>query len=554
MYRSLILLLLAAIAAPLLKAQVPVMNPLTGPTVLCSSVTANYGASASNSAAYYFWQSTPSTGVVFNSQFAQNPTISFPATAGSYTLSCYATNGSGASAPATMVVTVFETPMVTFSGATSFCQGSPTNLSASPTIITPGSPTISYSWTPSTGLSSTTSGTVIANPPSSTTYNVLITMNSCTNTVQVSLTVLPLPLVTMASSPNPICAGKSSTLTPGGNASWYYLTPATPGFIVTPQSTTTYTITGVGANGCQNSAQLTLSVMQPPTVMLSANPSMICPGETATLTAFGSAINYTLSSNSYTVSPNFNTVYTALGEDANGCVGTGTTLVSILPQPLVSLTANPVALCTGGVATITPNGSAISYTITPAIQNNTVNPTSNTTYSVAGMGINGCINSSILVLSVLPLPTITASASPATICKGETTTLTVGGSVTSFSFSNVTPPYILTPAASATYVATGTGPNGCTNKASAAVKVNPCTSIRDLENIDGEKLAVYPNPSQDGFMIVSVVDTDARIFTETGTELRRLKLSSGEPLKVTGLPAGIYFLVTRETSMKIVVR
>jgi hypothetical protein len=527
------------------------MNPLIGPTALCSSVTANYSASATNSPAYFVWSVTPSAGVVFNSQFAQNPTISFPASAGSYTLSCYATGNGGTSTPVTMVVTVFETPVVTFSGVKTFCQGSSTQLSASPTIFTPGSPTISYSWTPSSGITPPNSGTVFANPSVSTTYTVIYSMNSCTNSLQVAITILPLPAVSVTASPNPVCPGISSTISPAGNAASYYLTPPAPNFIVSPQFNTSYLVTGVGTNGCQNSAAVTVSVQQAPFVMLTANPAAICPGETATLTPGGNAMSYSLSSNSNTVSPVVNTVYFAFGQGLDGCVGTGSTQVIVKDLPFVSAMANPSTLCSGHITNINLFGTAFVYSITPSIQNNTFSPVSNTTFSVTGLGLNGCMNSSTLQVNVLPLPTIVASVNPVTICKGEKATLSATGSFSSFGFTNILPPYQVSPATSATYVATGTGANGCKNQASVALKVDPCSVVTDLQNTNW--LSVYPNPSNVGFFVRSDVETEARIFSETGCEVRLLQIQAGTPVSITDLPPGIYFLVTSKSSKKIVV-
>jgi hypothetical protein len=53
------------------------------------------------------------------------------------------------------------------------------------------SSTLSYSWFPSTGLSSTTSYSVKANPPTTTNYTVLLSMGSCTNSTQLTIQVVP---------------------------------------------------------------------------------------------------------------------------------------------------------------------------------------------------------------------------------------------------------------------------------------------------------------------------------------------------------------------------
>src|SRR5437762_13527752 len=97
-----------------LGAQAPVMNPITGATAVCSAPSAanSYSASASNSPTSYSWSVLPSAGVVIGTPSNSTTSIDFPYTGGSYTIVCYATNGSGTSSPVTFVVNVFETPNV----------------------------------------------------------------------------------------------------------------------------------------------------------------------------------------------------------------------------------------------------------------------------------------------------------------------------------------------------------------------------------------------------------------------------------------------------------
>ena len=174
---------------------IPVMNPIQGPAFVCSSPSSpsTFTASASNSPTSFFWSvSAPAAGVSHSNPTGSVCAIGFPypyANA-TYTVFCSASNSSGTSQTASFVVQVFETPSVTFSGAQNFCQGSSTQLSASPTIVSASS-TLFYQWSPATGLSSTTSHSVIANPSVTTTYTVLLAIGNCTNSTQLTLVVYP---------------------------------------------------------------------------------------------------------------------------------------------------------------------------------------------------------------------------------------------------------------------------------------------------------------------------------------------------------------------------
>ncbi|MDI1356338.1 MAG: T9SS type A sorting domain-containing protein [bacterium] len=191
MLRSLsYLFLLLMVPAFSLVAQVPVMNPIQGASVVCSPPASAkcYTASASNNPLSFSWIVLPANGVVILNPTSDTTSIIFPNTNLTYTVFCMAINSSGTSSLVSMPVKVYETPTVTFSGLTNVCQGSPTVLMASPTLIS-GSSTLNYLWTPSTGLNATTTRSVIATPPATTTYTLLLTLGSCTNSAKITLNI-----------------------------------------------------------------------------------------------------------------------------------------------------------------------------------------------------------------------------------------------------------------------------------------------------------------------------------------------------------------------------
>ena len=67
-----------------------------------------------------------------------------------------------------------------------------------------------YSWTPTTGLSATNTASVVASPPTTTTYTVTNPNNPCTQPVSVTVTVNPVPTVTAVTSQS-VCAGSATT-------------------------------------------------------------------------------------------------------------------------------------------------------------------------------------------------------------------------------------------------------------------------------------------------------------------------------------------------------
>ncbi len=190
------LLFLLLISAKLSFAQFPPsMIGISGPSDVCSQpgTPASFTAMASGTITSYSWSfAGPFSGVIISNPNSSVTTISFPFPYlnTTYTLHCVAYNGNIPSVgSAVLVVNVHETPQVNFSGATTFCQGSSTNLSASPTILSSSS-TLSYNWSPSTGLNTTTGPNVVASPPSTTNYTVLLSLGSCTNSTMLTVNVV----------------------------------------------------------------------------------------------------------------------------------------------------------------------------------------------------------------------------------------------------------------------------------------------------------------------------------------------------------------------------
>ncbi|MCD6013653.1 MAG: type sorting protein, partial [Flavipsychrobacter sp.] len=176
-----------------------------------------------------------------------------------------------------------------------------------------------------------------------------------------------------------------------------------------PTVTTTYTVTGTDANGCSNTASVTVTVNVAPTIGVSPSVA-ICTGSSTALTATG-GISYTwapatgLSATtgaSVTANPTTTTTYTVTGANAGGCTNMATVTVTVNPLPTVAASAGGI-YCSGSSTTVTASGST-SYTWTPATNlsattgaNVTASPTVTTTYTVTGTDANGCSNTATVV-------------------------------------------------------------------------------------------------------------------------------------------------------------
>jgi PKD repeat protein len=198
------------------------------------------------------YQWTPTTGLS-NAGIA-NPVAS-PAVTTTYTV--IASNGPCSS---TASVTVTVAPVnANAGGDVTLCPGSTTTLNA-----TGGT---SYSWSPSTGLSSSTVANPIAFPTATTTYTVTVSNGSCSATDQITVTVAN-PQI-FAPADQTICEGDTLYLpvVNGWNFTWTPATglsdPTSPAPFAYPSNTTTYSVSA-DVNGCIATDQITITVNQPP--------------------------------------------------------------------------------------------------------------------------------------------------------------------------------------------------------------------------------------------------------------------------------------------------
>lgn len=149
------------------------------------------------------------------------------------------------------------------------------------------------------------------------------------------------PTLISAQSKSTTCAGETSTIIVVGATTYTWSNGATTAFIaVSPSTTTSYTV--IGANStCTSSLVLTQTVVPNPVLSISQSGSVICAGESATLTASG-ASTYAWVNGPNTaqniVSPSVSSSYTVTGYAAPASYGTcSSTLTSDIT----------VSVCTG---------------------------------------------------------------------------------------------------------------------------------------------------------------------------------------------------------------
>jgi hypothetical protein len=346
-----LMLVLCPNAIPVPTAQVssPVISTCVGSTVQLNNTSISGLIGSTSYKSKYIW-SYGSTSVITSpsqSNTVAPLALSF-STAGTYTVALTVQNWSGPNMNQSVKITtinVAANPTLSVPSS-SICVGQSATLTVS------GNAT-NYIWLPSNTLATST----VVTPVVSTTYSVMGISGSCTNITTAQVVVNPNPTIT--ASNGTICAGSNHTLVANGASSYTW----SSGPVVSPNSTSVYTVTG-STNGCQSAPkQATVVVNALPIVSISGS-STVCVGQSIVLNASG-ATSYTWSdgsnssSLSYSTSVVSSTVLSVTGSDGN-CSNTASTTVQSV-DCTVGLSENVL----GKSFNIYPNPSAgvvnISY-------------------------------------------------------------------------------------------------------------------------------------------------------------------------------------------------
>ncbi len=389
-------------------------------------------------------------------------------------------SATGCSSTATVTVYTKPGPVVTISSTV--VSGSLVCPGTSVTLTQAGNAD-SYSWT-----NGVVSGVPFV-PTASTFY--LLTGTSASTGCQAYASVMVnmvTPTGIVSSIPgNIVCAGSSITLYGTNETTYSWSNGISNGVAFVPTATTTYTVTGVnGGTGCSTTASVTITVN--PAVVIGANASAtsVCFGLPVTLTGSG-ASTYTWSSgvtNAASFVPFTTKTYTVTGTNPGGCTGTATVTVTVIPRPDVTITASATSVCSGSPVTLTAAGAS-TYTwdhgITDAVP---FIPLTTASYLVSGMSAAGCTATNYITITVLALPTVTASASATSVCAGTAVTLSEGGNADTYTWSNgISNNVPFVPTVTTTYSVTGTNSNtGCTAVTPITITVNPLPVITASSN------------------------------------------------------------------------
>ncbi|MBW8052077.1 MAG: hypothetical protein FVQ77_17385 [Cytophagales bacterium] len=390
-------------------------------------------------------------------------------------------------------------------------------------VASGGTPTYTYSWTPLGGTDDT------ALTLSQGQYIVTVTDDyGCSITGSIMLAE-PQPAVITATGSDTICIGDSAQIsaqvvdsTAVFGYTWSDTTlPGTGGpHWVSPDTTTTYTVSHINEFSCKSDTGYITVTVNPP-LAVSPAPAVICEGDSVTISANvsggnGGPYNYTWSNgatgSSITVSPNTDTTYSVTVSDNCSPDTVGSVLVSVAPTPIADFSADTVCLGNNTQFTdLSLNGSTYLWIFgdslsgsadTSTLQNPTHIFTTTVPYDVTLIvGLGNCTDlitrPDVVTVYQNPVTTIldqdVINPSDEDECDGEATinptTGTIGGTppytyqwVDTINGNIISNTNIATGLCESTYIITTTDANGCVTIDTLTLPVGCQIKCKDIFN------------------------------------------------------------------------
>jgi subtilisin family serine protease len=189
------------------------------------------------------------------------------------------------------IVTDQPTVLQFTTSATTICQGNSVNFDATGSTA---QDTLLWTFFGGTPFNSNNvQQTVFYNTPGTYKAYLQIIGGACSGYKidSVTITVNPLPNISVTATPDTICPSGTSQLNATGNSVSYTWSPPTglssttiANPIAAPANTITYSVTGTSAGGCQRTVPITVVVQNtPPLAEFIYSPTLICEGQTVNL-------------------------------------------------------------------------------------------------------------------------------------------------------------------------------------------------------------------------------------------------------------------------------
>lgn len=331
------------------------------------------------------------------------------------------TANNGCKAVVDTVVKVLDLPVVTIEGDDEVCENHSVTLTAKGAVT--------YIWSDlfagaERSLSPETSGQL--------TFSVTGTdANKCSATATKSLYVKPTPDVAMRGD-SIVCVGEIARQEAVGADTYEWHNETTLNYLAKVlDKPEVWTVTGT-TDGCSVTVSRMMNIKKPSNVWIDG-VSEICEGDTLRWVAAG-AKSYKWSTGAETDSlvlrPAVSTVFQVVATSENGCTVTKSKEVVVNRNPVIEIKGD-ASVCANSYASleaVSVSGDASVFywsigAISPKVESLI---SDETTFTVRGENLKGCVGTAVHTVSLIAKPKITFAGDTA-ICKGKTAMIVARG-------------------------------------------------------------------------------------------------------------------------------
>ena len=357
---------------------------ITQPAALTASVTSTTGGCGGNNGTASVSAAGGTNVFTYNwNPSAQTTQTASNLAAGNYTVTV--TDGNGCTATASVIIANPGNIVAVAGPNSTICAGQTLTLNSSGGT--------NYSW--STGA---TNAAVSVSPTANTTYSVIVSSGTCSDTAFVTVIVKPSPALVVTGN-TLLCIGDTAVLTASGGTNYLWNNGSTSAVItVIPTVSTSYSVTSTNGT-CTSVVPVNVVVGAAPTAVVSS--TTLCSGQTGILTAGGGG-TYSWSSGQSTSSIVVSAAATySVIVSVGSCADTAAGIVVVNPSPTASISGN-VTILAGSSATLSAGGGGnYSWSTGDTTSEIFVTPAVTTTYTVVVTGPNGCADTALVTVYVI---------------------------------------------------------------------------------------------------------------------------------------------------------
>jgi subtilisin-like proprotein convertase family protein len=470
---------------------------------------------------------------------------------------------------ATIATVAVTQPAVLSSAPTSTGASCAGNDGTATAAVTGGTAPYTIAWS-NGGNGNSISGLVPGNYSLTVTdANVCVTSASVNVANNCSACFINTSFVVNATLCNTSCNGYAEITPLSGTAPFTYSwNDSGSGAVRNDLCAAVYTVTITDNNGCNNIQ--TLTITEPSMLTASANSTAtacVANSGTASATVGGGTAPYSYFWSNGNVNSTQSGLssgnYTVTVTDANGCVQTAQTNISIPASASLSASASPASCYGLSNASISLNvsGGTAPYSFNWSNGANTqnVNNIPAGIYSVTVTDANSCAGTSTVTVSEPAALSSSATFINSSGTNDGSIDLSVTGGTAPYSFvwNNAATTEDLNGLAAGTYNVTVTDANGCQTTQSVTLII---VAIEGIETV--EQFVVMPNPSNGEFTIqvdlamlqnlkvelVDVLGRSLRVWNFSETDQLRI------PVDISEQAGGMYLVILRTEDGKLMTR